>query len=285
MAVYRQTYKDYSGVRTPAWSRFFVLTRYSYARLFQSKFLVLFVAACMFYPIACAAYIYLSHNSPLMALLNMRTELPKADGRFFYIYCVIQGSLAFILTALTGPSLVSPDLANGAMPLYLSRPLSRTGYVSGKMAVLGVLLSLITWVPGLLLYLIQAICAGWAWTRDNLWLALAVVVAPLIWIIVLSLIGLALSAWVKWKIAAGALVLAVYFGGAGFGAAINAICRTRYGSLIDLRAVVHTVWSHLFRYHSGTDMSATQAWMVLVVTCTLCLVLLAKRIRAFEVVR
>ena len=38
MAVYKQTYRDYGGARTAAWSRFLILMRYSYARLFQSRF-------------------------------------------------------------------------------------------------------------------------------------------------------------------------------------------------------------------------------------------------------
>ena len=237
MAVYRQTYRDYGGTRTAAWSRFLILMRYSYARLFQSKFLVLFMAVCLFYPIGCASLIYLSHNSPALAMLSFRPgALPAIDGRFFYIFCVVQGSLAFMLTGIVGPSLISPDLANGGLALYLSRPFSRTEYVAGKMTVLFVLLSLITWIPGLLLYAIQASCTGWTWVKPNLWLAGSIVLGPLIWIIVLALIALALSAWIKWRVAAGAGVLAVYFVGAGFGAAINEILRTHYGSLIDLGA-------------------------------------------------
>ena len=58
----------------------------------------------------------------------------------------------------------------------------------------------------------------------------------LVWILVLSLIALALSAWIKWKIAAGGLVLGVFFAGAGFGTALNSVMRTNYGSLLNLTA-------------------------------------------------
>ena len=56
------------------------------------------------------------------------------------------------LTAFVGPGLVSPDLANSALPLYFCRPFSRAEYVLGKCAVSVQLLSLITWVPGLILF-------------------------------------------------------------------------------------------------------------------------------------
>jgi len=286
VAVYKQTYKDYEGRRTATWSRFLILMRFSYARLFQSRFLVLFLALCFFYPVGCATLIYLSHNSPALAMLKLQSNaLPPIDGTFFYVFCVVQGVLALLLTAFVGPNLVSPDLANGGLALYLSRPFSRTEYVAGKMAVLFVLLSLITWVPGLLLYAIQASCTGWTWIKPNLWLARSLIVGPVLWILLLSLIALALSAWVKWRIAAGACVLGLHFVGAGFAQAINEILRTRKGSLINLGEVIHTIWGSLFDTSRGTDLPVTQAWIVLGVTCVLCLGLLARRIRGFEVVK
>ena len=56
--------------------------------------------------------------------------------------------LALFLAAFVGPGQVSPDLANNALSLYLARPFSRAEYVLGKMSVLVILLSLMTWVPG-----------------------------------------------------------------------------------------------------------------------------------------
>jgi ABC-2 type transport system permease protein len=286
VAVYKRTYKTYSGPRTVPWSRFLILARYSYARLFQSKFLILFVSACLFYPVACLAFVYFSHNEQLLALLSLGdAKLPAVDGKFFYTFCKVQGTFAFFLTALVGPSLISPDLANGAMPIYFSRPFSRTEYVAGKMTLLVCLLSLITWIPGLMLYGTQAALAGWDWTKANLWLGEAIILAYMIWIIILSLIALALSAWVKWKIAAGALVLGVFFVGTAFGAAINNVMRTHYGGLISLNQVMYTIWGELFRYDWGAQLSVTQACIVLSLACLLCVWLLAKRIRPFEVIK
>ena len=84
MAVYKRNYKGYAGALTATWPRFLILTRYSYARLFQSRFLVIFLAACLFYPIGCAAFIYLSHNEKFLVLLQMpQGQLLAINGRFF----------------------------------------------------------------------------------------------------------------------------------------------------------------------------------------------------------
>lgn len=286
MAVYKRTYKGYSGDLTPSWSRFLILPRYSYARLFQSKFLIMFLVACFFYPLGCAGFIYLSHNLSFLKTFNLQVgNLLSIDGKFFLTFCGFQGGMAYLLTALIGPSLVSPDLTNNALPLYFCRPFSRTEYVVGKMSVLMFLLGLITWVPGLILFAIQASLAGWEWTKDNLWMAWSIFLGLLVWTAILSLIAMAMSAWVKWKIAAGALILGVFFAGAGFGAAINGIMRTKSGTMLDLAQMIATVWAKLFRVESFTGVSVTEAWTSLGVACAICLWLLSKRVRAFEVVK
>ena len=288
MAVYKRTYAAYQGGFTPAWSRFMILPRYSYARLWQSKFLVMFFMACFFYPLGCVGYIYLSNNLSIFSSFGIPAPLNnflKVDSSLFLYFCWVQGAFTYLLTAFIGPSLVSPDLVNGAMPLYLCRPFSRAEYIAGKMSVLMFLLSLVTWIPGLVLFAIQASLAGWEWTTANAWIAGALVVGLLVWITVLSLIALALSAWVKWKIAAGGLVLGVFFAGAGFGTALNSVMLTQYGTLLNLTQVMYTVWSQLFRVGPTDGISAQSAWICLGVVCAICLWMLLKRVRPFEVVK
>ena len=159
MAVYKRTYAAYQGSFTPAWSRFMILHRYSFARLWQSRFLVMFFMASFFYPLGCVAYIYLSNNLSVLSSFGIPAPLSnflKVDSSLFLYFCWVQGAFAYLLTAFIGPSLVSPDLVNGAMPLYLCRPFSRAEYVLGKMSVLIFLLSVVTWIPGLILFVIQA---------------------------------------------------------------------------------------------------------------------------------
>lgn len=286
MAVYKRTYKGYSGPLTATWSRFLILPRYSYARLFQSKFLILFNVACMIYPIGCAGFIYLSHNLSFLKSFNVQAgNFLEINANFFLYFCNFQAAMAYLMTAFVGPSLVSPDLVNNALPLYFCRPFSRTEYVVGKMSVLMFLLSMITWVPGLILFGIQSSLAGWEWMRANLWIAWAILLGMVVWCTILSLIAMAISAWVKWKVAAGALILGVFFAGAGFGAAINAVMRTKYGTLIDLARVNFIVWSPLFHYDSASGVAVSDAWMALAAACAICLWLLSRKVRAFEVVR
>src|SRR5262245_9178802 len=101
MAIYARSYRPYNGPLTQRLLRPIILVRYSYSRLFGSKFLLLFLVLSVCYPIACAAFIYLSHNQALMILLQMQpASMPQVDGRFFYVFSVVQGAAAYLLTAL-----------------------------------------------------------------------------------------------------------------------------------------------------------------------------------------
>jgi len=288
LAVYKRTYSAYEGSFTPAWSRFLILPRYSFARLWQSKFLVMFFMACFFYPLGCVGYIYLANNLSVLSSFGIPEPLGQAlkvQPSLFLYFCWVQAAFTYLLTAFIGPSLISPDLVNGAMPLYLCRPFSRAEYIAGKMSVLVFLLSLVTWVPGLVLFAIQASLAGWEWTKGNLWIAGSLFIGLMIWILLLSLLALALSAWIKWKIAAGGLVLGVFFAGAGFGTALNSVMRTNYGTLLNLTEVMFTIWSRLFSWPSETGISVEASWICVGVVCATCLWLLIRRVRAFEVVK
>jgi ABC-2 type transport system permease protein len=285
MAVYRRNYKPYVGMVTAAWSRCFVLFRYSRRNLFRSKFLTGLFMVCFFNPLACLIVIYLSHSASFLQQIGVTRGLLAIDNRFFFYFMSVQGVLAFLLTAFVGPGLISPDLANGALPLYFCRPFSRAEYVIGKSSVLAILLSQITWIPGLVLFGMQAGLAGASWTWSHLWIAGSLIASSLIWIAILSLLAMALSAWVKWRIVAGALLLAVMFFGAGFAQAINAVMQTDTGHFFNIAYLMRTVWNALFQVDARHPIPVAQAWVALLLYCAICLGLLMRKVRAYEVVR
>jgi ABC-2 type transport system permease protein len=290
MAVYKRTYTAYEGDLTPNATRFLILPRAHAATINtkpqQTRLLLFLRLAALIYPLGLLVYIYLANNFSVFESLGIQAgRFVEVTPTTFLYFCWIQGIFAYLMTTLIGPGLVSPDLVNNALPLYLSRPFSRTEYVLGKMSVLVGMLSLATWVPGLFVFAVQASLAGWDWTKDNAWIAVSLTVGLGIWVVLLSLIALAVSAFVKWRIAAGAVLLAIFVAGAGFGAALNQVVRTEYGSLLNLTLVMYTIWTQLFGQVPDSEMTVTQAWSVVAIVCALCVWLLARKIRAFEVVK
>ena len=285
MAVYRRTYAAYSGTLTPEWSRFLVLFRNARRHLFKSRLQTALFVACFFFPLLCLATIYLANNLAFLQRFGGVGQFVAIDNNFFFRFMNVQGVLAFLMTAFAGPGLISPDLANGALPLYFCRPFSRSEYVLGKASVLGILLSQITWIPGLVLLVVEASLAGHHWMWDHIGIAAALVVSSAIWIALLSLLAMALSAWVKWRIVAGALLLAVMFFGVGFGQAVNAVLRTDWGDFFNVGYLITTIEKTLFQTGEGSDISVMGAGVALLAYCAICLALLMKKVRAYEVVR
>jgi ABC-2 type transport system permease protein len=306
MAVFENSYGRYEGSLTPEWSRFLVLPRYALRDVFGSKFFTAIFCLCFIYPLVAAILVYLHHNANAIAIMQLDVrELLPINASFFQYFVEVQGWLAFILTVLVGPVLVSRDLANNALPLYLCRPFSRAEYVLGKMAVLVVLLSLVTWVPGLLLFLLQAYLEGARWFVSNLWMAGAIFVASMTWIVLLSLLSLAISAWVRWRVVASGALLGLFFIPSALGEMVNGLFMTRMGNLVSPTALIRNIWRGLFGHferevgrfniedawgRSFADVVLREpplwaCWLVVALICLVCLLLLARKVRAYEVVR
>ena len=284
MAVYKRGYEPYEGRLTPEWSRFLIIARHAYRGVFDSRFLIAFFVVCAVYPLFCVGAIYLPYNAAADALLEGRSLFP-VDAHFFAKFLGWQGMLAFMLTGFLGPGLIAPDLTNNALPLYFCRPFSRTEYVVGKMAVLAILLSLITWAPGLLLFGFKAYMAGLGWFAQNWWMAAGMFIGSWAWIVVLCFLALAMSAWVKWRIAAASLIFGIIFVAAGFGEAINHSMHTQIGYAVNLLKIIESIWLSLFRIGREADLPVPLAWTLLVAFCGVCYLLLATKLRAYHVER
>src|SRR6267378_1417698 len=293
MAVYKRRYNSYTGSLTAGWSRFFVLTKYAFADLFKSRFFVILLVFCSVPCLFFAGYIFVANNKTLQLLMQLRTaDFFKVESQYFVFMMLSQTQAAFLLNCWVGPVLIAGDLTNGALPLFLSRPFSRADYVLGKLAVLGLLLSAVTWIPCLLLFSLQSGLAmdGWIWS--HLWMVIPIVLCSAIWILMLSLLSLAVSAWVKLRIVATGVVFISFFIPAGLGEMFNAIMGTYWGRLLNFSDLFRLILVKGFRERSGplaspglNEIPVPAAWGMLIFVCLLSLVILNARLRARETVR
>ncbi len=292
MAVYKRRYNSYTGSLTAGWSRFFVLTKYAFADLFKSRFFVILLVFCIVPCLFFAGYIFVANNKTLQLLMQLRTaDFFKVESQYFVFMMISQTQAAFLLNCWVGPVLIAGDLTNGALPLFLSRPFSRADYVLGKLAVLGLLLSAVTWIPCLLLFSLQSGLAmdGWIWS--HLWMVIPIVLCSAIWILMLSLLSLAVSAWVKLRIVATGVIFITFFVPAGFGEMFNAIMSTKWGMLLNFSYMFRLILVKAFHEREGLvgrawdEIPVAAAWGVLIFVCLLSLVILNARLRAREAVR
>ncbi|MCG8462066.1 MAG: hypothetical protein MI919_37760 [Holophagales bacterium] len=287
MAVYERTYKLFTGELTPTATRFLVLPRYAFKDLFRSRWLLIAFLANFFFPLGCMALIYASHSATFLEAFP-GFELPdefRMGPVFMAQFLTVQGITSFSLALFVGPGLVSRDLANNGLGLYLSRPFSRSEYVLGKLSVLAILLSATTWVPGLLLIGLEANFAGLGWLFESTRLVGAVFLGSWLWILFLGFLALSVSAWVKWRPIAAFSMLLLFLGGGFFGSVmVNGLFQTEVGHLLNPTIVFRQLWRALLGVPHGNDFPAFVLLLVLAVAVGLFLLLLHRKIRAYEVV-
>jgi ABC-2 type transport system permease protein len=286
MAVYKRGYQRYDGPLTGGWTRFMVLPRYAWHELYQQRLVLLLTMAAFIWPILCAGFVYLSNHLDLLQGLDSEfREFIQVNGQFFAIFMYVQGACAVFLAALAGPGLLAPDLANNALPLYFSRPLTRWSYALSRLTVLVGMLSVVTWVPGLLLFGLQVGLAGSAWFAAHWTLGAGMVVGFLLWLLVLSLVAMASSAYVKWRVVAGAVSLAFFFILTGIAAMIDEVFRVTWGHVIDPAWAVNRVWAALLGVEAFEGPGTWESLFALMVYIVLLVVVIERKLRPVEVVR
>jgi ABC-2 type transport system permease protein len=118
-----------------------------------------------------------------------------------------------------------------------------------------------------------------------------------LWVLLLSLLGLALSAWVKWKIMASALLFGIFFISAAFSEIVNEVLDTKMGYLLNLGHLIGTLWAkflqvsprrtmlgELFDIRTGEEIPIWAAWLVVGGVFAVCVMLLNRKLRGREVV-
>lgn len=307
MAVYEHSYSAYDGERHSALSRFLVIPRYALRDVFSSKLLTTFYILSFVYPLIAAILVYLHHNTNALAMLKLDVAaLLPIDASFFQTFVEFQSGSALILTVLMAPPMISRDLSNNALPLYLCRPLSRTEYVAGKMTAILFLLSLTTWIPGLLIFGFQSTLAGFDWLRENVWMLPAIVFGFAVWIVMLSLLSLAVSSLVKWRVVASGALLGIFFVPGAFSGIVNELFETRVGHLFSLWTSMVNIWSGMFwRFEASSVIEKAVgrpghgrlievvilepplwcSWLVVAFVCLICVWLLSRKVRAYEVIK
>lgn len=286
MAVYKRGYQRYEGPRAPHAERLMVLPRQAWRRLSEQRIVTALLALSCIWPLLCALFIYVANHTELWGGLGGDfSKMLAIDGAFMLTFMKVQSVFSVLLAALAGPGLISPDLGNQGLALYFSRPISRFEYVLAKMAALVWLLSLVTWIPGLVLFVMQASMADSSWTLANWRLGAGLLFGFWLWVALVALVALASSAWVRWRLIAGAVVLGFFFVLSGVGVLVNAIFRVEWGDLINPLRAAYGVWCALMGAEMPAGLSLPMALLSLALMGAALTLALERRLRPVEVVR
>jgi ABC-2 type transport system permease protein len=262
-----------------------VLPRFAWRRLMQQRLVDILMVVALIWPFLCACFIYLSNHADLLKGLDREfRSFIEVNGNFFMVFMDVQAIFAVFLAALAGPGLIAPDLANNALPLYFSRPLTRTEYVVARLLVLFGMLSMITWIPGLFLFWMQAGMAGMWWFRANWTLGAGMVAGFALWVMLVSVVALAGSAYVKWRMVAGAFVLGFFFLLSGVAAMINGVFRVTWAHALNPAWAAYRLWCAMLGVEAPAGPGAGACAVVLAGLILLLVLVLERKLRPVEVI-
>jgi ABC-2 type transport system permease protein len=285
MAVYKRGYQRYQGPTLGHRARFMVLPRFAWQRIFQHRVILSLLLVAMIWPLLCGIFVYLTNHADLLKGVGKQfRDFIQVNGNFFLAFMSVQSGFSVLLAAITGPGLIAPDLANNALPLYFSRPLRRSDYILARLTTLSGLLSLVTWIPGLLLFGIQVGMAGSDWFYANWRLGFGIIVGFAIWILLVSLVAMASSAYARMKAVSGGLVLGFFFLLSGLSTIVNSIFRVTWGNGLSPLWNCTRIWYALFNVDPKPGPGVPACSVVLLLIMLLLVFVIQRKLRPIEVV-
>jgi ABC-2 type transport system permease protein len=108
-----------------------------------------------------------------------------------------EGFIVVVILAFIGSVVVGNDFHHGSMPFYLSKPIHRWHYILGKAGAIGILINMMTTLPGILLYLEYGFIESWDYYYTAWRLLLGILVYGLVITLTLGLLLLAIASWVR----------------------------------------------------------------------------------------
>ena len=225
-----------------------------------------------------AVQIYAAANLP-----QARFLAPTAET--FRQFLDQQQPFVFFMTVYVGAGLIANDRRANALQIYLSKPLTRAEYVFGKLIILMTFLTLVTWLPAIVLLIVQISFAGnFTFFRNNIFLFPAITVFSFVQITMVATAMLALSSLSKSSRYVGILYAAVIFFTQAIYGVLSVVTRSTQLSWISFPANLAQVGDVIFRQPLKYATPWPVSLLMIVGLIALSGVILERRVRGVEVV-
>jgi ABC-type transport system involved in multi-copper enzyme maturation permease subunit len=278
MPIHDQSYRHYGGGKA-APGRSWTVIAWAGMRTFFKKraFLGLMLFALAPF-IVRAVQMWISANYPQASILAPGPET-------FRQFLEQQDFFVFVITIYVGAGLIANDRRANALQIYLSKPLMRSEYIAGKLAVLFGFLLLVTLVPALVLLMLKVIFDGnFTFLKSNLFLLPAITTASLVQVSLAAFTMLALSSLSKSARYVGILYVGITFFTSAIYGALYAITGSSRVSWISIGANVSQVVDVIFRLKPRYSTPWQVSALVIIGLVVVSISVLERRVRGVEVV-
>jgi ABC-2 type transport system permease protein len=276
--IHDQGYRRYRGEKARTGTGWMVITRAGLRNFFAKRAFLGLLLVAWFPFFVRAVQIYAAANLPQAQFLA-----PTAET--FRQFLDQQQIFVFFITVYVGAGLIANDRRANALQIYLSKPLTRAEYIFGKLAILMIFLALVTWLPAIVLLIVQISFAGnFTFLSNNLFLFPAITVFSFILVTMVASAMLALSSLSNSSRYVGILYAAVIFFTQAIYGVVYAVTRSSAMSWISFSANLSQVGDMIFRQTPKYDTPWPVSLLMIVGLIALSGIVLERRVRGVEVV-
>ena len=279
MPIHDQGYRRYLGSRGAIGKSWQVITRAGIRTVLSKRsFIALMLLAWSPFVVR-AVQVYVASNFQQASFLA-----PKAET--FREFLGQQGLFVFFVTIYIGAGLIANDRRANALQVYLSKPLTRAEYVAGKLAILFLFLVSVTWLPAIMLLLVQIMFAGsLGFLRQNIFLIPAITLFSLLQVLVASMTMLALSSMSKSSRFVGVMYAGLIFFTAAMFQALRGITGRSSFAWLSPTDTLEQLGNYIFRLDPVYDLHPAVAVLTVVTLVAGSAWMLERRVRGIEVVQ
>ncbi|HXD72892.1 MAG TPA: hypothetical protein VN628_04120 [Vicinamibacterales bacterium] len=186
MPIHDQGYRRYEGSKARGRAWFVIFSTSVRSMMGSRRWIVLMIASWIQF-IVRAVQFYIAANFS-------QASVVAPTAATFRDFFDKQDLFVFLVTISLGAAAIAEDRRANALQIYLSKPLTRLEYIFGKLSVLMAFLLFITWVPAMLLLVVEiAFTGSFSFLTSNLHLIPAITLFALIEVLMVSMCILALS--------------------------------------------------------------------------------------------
>ena len=281
MPIHDQGYRRYGGGRAPRGQAWTVITRAGIRTMLAKRaFLGLLLAAWLPF-FARAIQIYLATTVPQAADLMAVTAETFRD----FLDGGIQHVFVYFVSVYVGAGLIANDRRANALQIYLSKPLTRTEYIAGKLGILVTFLLFVTWVPAIMLLIVQIAFAGnVTFFMRNAFLFPAITIFSFVEVMLVAMSMLALSSLSNSSRYVGILYTVLLFFTQAIYGVLYGVTRSSAASWVSFYANLSQFASLVFRQPLKYDTPWPISLLTIAAIIGVSAFILERRVRGVEVV-
>ena len=281
MPIHDQGYRRYAGLKARTGTGWIVIARAGIRTMLSKRAFLGLLLISWFPFLVRAVQFYAASNLTTVPQASMLA--PSADT--FRQFLEQQQTFVFFVTVYVGAGLIANDRRANALQIYLSKPLTRAEYVFGKLAILMAFLALVTWLPAIVLLIVQITFAGnFTFFVNNVFLFPAITLFAFIEVALASSTMLALSSLSKSSRYVAILYAAVIFFTQAVYGVIYAVTRSTALSWLSFSANLAQIGDVIFRQPLKYETPWPVSLLMILVVVGVSGVILERRVRGIEVI-